>query len=96
MSALFAIERAHDRVRLIKNGPRTLDLDILLFGDLCIDLPDITTPHPRAHERAFVLLPLLEVAPGLTIPGKGAARDFLATVSGQSVHRIAEMESHLQ
>jgi 2-amino-4-hydroxy-6-hydroxymethyldihydropteridine diphosphokinase len=90
MSALLAIERAHDRVREVKNGPRTLDLDILLFGDLQLDLEAVTTPHPRAHQRAFVLLPLLEIAPDLTIPGRGAARDYLASVSGQLVHRIAE------
>ena len=92
MARLLDIERLHDRVRTVKNGPRTLDLDILVFNDWCLDEVEVTTPHPRAHERAFVLLPLLELAPELYIPGKGLARDFLPQVSGQSVRKMIETE----
>ena len=78
LDKLLALERRHKRVRTIPNGPRTLDLDIILYGDTIIDGPDLTIPHPRAHERAFVLEPLLEVWPDATIPAKGKASDLLA------------------
>jgi 2-amino-4-hydroxy-6-hydroxymethyldihydropteridine diphosphokinase len=57
-------------------GPRTIDIDLLLFGDDVIDEPDLTVPHPRMHERVFVLVPLLEVAPEVVIPGLGRAGDL--------------------
>ena len=63
LDGLLAIERAHGRQRGIPNGPRTLDLDIVLYGDRVIDEPDLVIPHPRAHERDFVLRPLREVWP---------------------------------
>ena len=63
LEGLLAIERAHGRERGIPNGPRTLDLDIVLYGDRVIDEPDLTIPHPRAREREFVLKPLREVWP---------------------------------
>ncbi len=63
LEQLLAIERRHGRVRTIANGPRTLDLDLILYGDRRIDEPGLTVPHPRAHEREFVLKPLLEVWP---------------------------------
>ena len=63
LDELLAIEQRHGRVRTIPNGPRTLDLDIILYGDRRIDEPGLTVPHPRAHEREFVLKPLLEVWP---------------------------------
>ncbi len=63
LEGLLAIEREHGRKREIPNGPRTLDLDIILYGDQAIDEPGLTIPHPRAHERAFVLDPLREVWP---------------------------------
>jgi 2-amino-4-hydroxy-6-hydroxymethyldihydropteridine diphosphokinase len=63
LDALLAIEQAHHRVRTIPNGPRTLDLDIILYGDERIDEPGLTIPHPRAHEREFVLKPLRDVWP---------------------------------
>ena len=63
LEALLALEKRHGRVREIPNGPRTLDLDIVLYGDARIDEPGLKVPHPRAHERAFVLDPLREVWP---------------------------------
>ncbi|MEO7741938.1 MAG: 2-amino-4-hydroxy-6-hydroxymethyldihydropteridine diphosphokinase [Usitatibacter sp.] len=73
LEGLLAIEQRHGRVRSIPNGPRTLDLDIILYGGATIDEPGLKVPHPRAHERAFVLDPLLEVWPDAVIPGKGSA-----------------------
>ena len=77
LDALLALEKRHGRVRGVPNGPRTLDLDIVLYGDRVIDEPGLKVPHPRAHERMFVLRPLLDVWPDAVIPGKGAARKFV-------------------
>ena len=88
---LLAIEARHGRVRSIPNAPRTLDLDLLLHGDRQQDEPELTLPHPRMHERAFVLLPLLEIAPDVRIPGLGAARDFLPDVIDQAITRSESM-----
>jgi len=66
LDALQAIEQAHGRERPYRNAPRTLDLDLLLYGDLVLDTPRLTLPHPRLAERAFVLRPLLEIAPELS------------------------------
>ena len=77
LDELLAVEQRHGRVRSIPNGPRTLDLDIILYGDRVIDEPGLRVPHPRAHERAFVLVPLLEVWPEAVIPGRGAAADLV-------------------
>ncbi|WP_075793472.1 2-amino-4-hydroxy-6-hydroxymethyldihydropteridine diphosphokinase [Massilia putida] len=86
LQALFAIEQAHGRERPYRNAPRTLDLDLLLYGDQVIDdAPGLTVPHPRMHERAFVLAPLAEVAPGLVIPGRGAVAALLAGVGDQGI-----------
>jgi 2-amino-4-hydroxy-6-hydroxymethyldihydropteridine diphosphokinase len=76
LDGLLAIERRHGRVREIPNGPRTLDLDIVLYGGAEVDEPGLRIPHPRAHERQFVIAPLLEVWPDAVIPGRGPARDF--------------------
>jgi 2-amino-4-hydroxy-6-hydroxymethyldihydropteridine diphosphokinase len=65
LDALQAIEAAHGRERPYRHAPRTLDLDLLLYADLVLDTPRLTLPHPRLHERAFVLKPLLEIAPAL-------------------------------
>ena len=73
LEGLLEIEKRHGRVRSIPNGPRTLDLDIILYGGATIDEPGLKVPHPRAHERAFVLAPLLEVWPDAVIPGHGRA-----------------------
>jgi 2-amino-4-hydroxy-6-hydroxymethyldihydropteridine diphosphokinase len=74
---LLALEERHGRVRAFANGPRTLDLDIILYGDQVIDEPGLTVPHPRAHEREFVLKPLLDVWPDAVIPGKGRAAQLV-------------------
>jgi len=86
---LLDIEGQHARVRGEKNGPRTLDLDILIFNALRMDDGTLTTPHPRMHERAFVLVPLLEIAPEAYIPGKGFAKEFLSRVDAGGVRKLA-------
>lgn len=68
MTALLAIEHGLGRVRTFRNAPRTLDLDLLLYDDLTVDTPELTLPHPRLHERAFVLVPLAEIAPAVVHP----------------------------
>jgi 2-amino-4-hydroxy-6-hydroxymethyldihydropteridine diphosphokinase len=88
LDALHGIELAHGRERPYRNAPRTLDLDLLLYGDERVEQPHLHVPHPRMHQRAFVLLPLLEIAPDAYIPGLGAARQFLPSVAGQAVERI--------
>ena len=67
LAELQEIEARHGRKRSFPNAPRTLDLDILLYGELSLDLPSLKIPHPRMHERAFVLRPLLEISPELQI-----------------------------
>ena len=89
LAALHGIELAHGRERPYRNAPRTLDLDILLYGDELIDLPTLHVPHPRMLERAFVLVPLLEIAPAVQVPGRGKASGFLAAVAGQGIERMA-------
>jgi 2-amino-4-hydroxy-6-hydroxymethyldihydropteridine diphosphokinase len=89
LHALQALEAAHQRRRSFANAPRTLDLDLLLFGDERIADAELVVPHPRMHERAFVLAPLAEVAPDALIPGRGAARDLLERCRDQKVERIA-------
>ncbi|HET7773197.1 MAG TPA: 2-amino-4-hydroxy-6-hydroxymethyldihydropteridine diphosphokinase [Burkholderiaceae bacterium] len=69
-----------------RNAPRLIDLDLLLYGDQRIDTPHLTVPHPRMHERAFVLRPLAEVWPDAAIPGRGPVRDWLPAVAMQEVH----------
>ena len=88
---LLAIERAAGRRRgTVQGGPRTLDLDLLLYGDLEITSADVTIPHPRMHERAFVLAPLFEIAPMLRIPMKGAVSMLLGRCEAQSVVRLLD------
>jgi len=85
LAALQAIESRHGRSRSFADAPRTLDLDILLFGDAVLAQPGLAIPHPRMHERAFVLRPLLEIAPDAVVPGRGAAQDLLKACAEQSV-----------
>ena len=85
---LLAIEARHGRVRAERNGPRTLDLDLLLFGQQIIRATGLEVPHPRMHERAFVLMPLAEVSPEAVIPGHGRVVDLVASIADQRVTRI--------
>src|SRR5258706_6798538 len=89
LEGLQAIEQASGRVRQPgeRNAARTLDLDILLFDDLVLDEPGLHVPHPRMHERAFVLVPLAEIAADVLIPGRGAVRDLLPGVAGQRIQK---------
>ncbi|GAB3211332.1 2-amino-4-hydroxy-6-hydroxymethyldihydropteridine diphosphokinase [Marinactinospora thermotolerans] len=80
-------EEAFERVRDVRWGPRTLDVDIITYGDLTSDDPRLQLPHPRAHERAFVLRPWFDVAPDAVLPGRGAVRDLLAGVGDQELSR---------
>ena len=90
LAALLAIEAANGRQREFKNSPRTLDLDLILYGSEQIALPHLIVPHPRMHQRAFVLQPLLEIAAEAVIPGLGAAVDYLPAVATQALTRIPE------
>jgi 2-amino-4-hydroxy-6-hydroxymethyldihydropteridine diphosphokinase len=78
LDALLAVERDLGRERREPWGPRTIDLDLLLYGDETIDEPGLTVPHPRLHERRFALEPLLDLDPELAIPGRGRVTDVLA------------------
>jgi 2-amino-4-hydroxy-6-hydroxymethyldihydropteridine diphosphokinase len=80
LEGLLGIERAFGRERRERWGPRTLDLDLLLYGDQAVDRPGLHVPHPHLHERAFVLRPLADIAPGAMVPGRGAVADLLARV----------------
>lgn len=82
LAALQAIEQAAGRERPYRNAPRTLDLDILLYGGARIGSPTLTVPHPRMHERAFVLVPLAEIAPGMVTAQE------LQRVAGQGIGRV--------
>lgn len=89
LAHLQRIELASGRERPYHHAPRTLDLDLLLYGEACICSSLLTVPHPRMHQRAFVLAPLAEVAPmGLVIPGQGALHTLLAAVAGQRIHKL--------
>ena len=81
LGELQEIENRHGRERPFPNAPRTLDLDLLLFGDLELDTPALTIPHPRMHERAFVLEPLAEIAPLAVVPGHGPVKDLLQRIA---------------
>ena len=89
LGALHALEQAQGRERPYRNAPRTLDLDLLLHGQARIDTPGLTVPHPRLQERAFVLVPLADIAPHLDVPGHGPIGNLLAGVAGQRIERIA-------
>jgi 2-amino-4-hydroxy-6-hydroxymethyldihydropteridine diphosphokinase len=91
LEALQALESRHGRVRTdVRWGPRTLDLDLLLYGDAVIDTPRLQLPHPHMAERAFVLVPLAEIAPDdLQIPRSGELKELLTQVSEADVERLA-------
>lgn len=88
LDRLQEIERHHGRQRSFAGAPRTLDLDLLLYGSQTIASARLTVPHPRMHERAFVLLPLLELDSAISVPGKGPAKSLLPACSSQKIERI--------
>ena len=88
LSKLQRIELIYGRERGWRNAPRTLDLDLLLHGQMTLSSPALTIPHPRLHERAFVLLPLAELDSKLFIPGRGAVSALMASVSSQVIERV--------
>jgi 2-amino-4-hydroxy-6-hydroxymethyldihydropteridine diphosphokinase len=91
LDALLAIERERGRYRDgTRWGPRVIDLDILLYGDLSVDEEGLRIPHPHIAERAFVLLPLADIDAGLRVPGHGSVRDLLDRVDSQGCVPVAE------
>ncbi|MFZ6862432.1 2-amino-4-hydroxy-6-hydroxymethyldihydropteridine diphosphokinase [Undibacterium sp. Ji67W] len=92
LETLQAIELTFGRERPYRNAPRTLDLDILLYGTETIDTDTLTVPHPRMTERAFVLLPLVQIAPDISIPEYGKAADLLDRVRDQVIFQLAVSE----
>jgi 2-amino-4-hydroxy-6-hydroxymethyldihydropteridine diphosphokinase len=91
LQALLQIEHRHGRERTIRNAPRTLDLDVLLYDDMQLNEPGLTIPHPQMHLRAFVLRPLLEIAPDAGIPGVGSAQSSLLNCMNQILERISSV-----
>lgn len=89
LAELQAIEQASGRERSYRNAPRTLDLDLLLYGRDVIASDALTVPHPRMTQRAFVLIPLLQIDPLVNIPGKGPAHAFAPGVMAQAIQKIA-------
>ena len=91
LANLLGIERRFGRLRdedAGRWGPRTLDLDLLLHDDQVLELPGLSLPHPRLHERAFVLVPLAEIAPCLVVPGRGRVDGLLAKVEASGIEAI--------
>ena len=86
----LAIEDAFNRVRTTRWGPRTIDVDLIMVGDRQLETPELTLPHPRAHERAFVLVPWLEVQPDAVLVGHGRIADLVAGLDTAGVHRCDE------
>ncbi len=91
LARMHAIERRHRRTRVARNAPRTLDLDLLLFGRRRARQSGLALPHPRMHQRAFVLKPLRDLAPTASVPGHGALGPLLRAVRDQ---RIAPTRRH--
>ena len=88
LQALLQIEREHGRERTFCNAPRTLDLDVLLYDDMQLHEHGLTIPHPQMHLRAFVLQPLLEIAPDTCIPGIGQAQQALRNCHDQTLEKF--------
>ena len=90
LDELHAIERRFGRVRDFPNAPRTLDLDVVLYSSEVVDEPELSIPHPRMHERAFVIVPLAEIAPDLVVPGHGPVADLARQVDSGTLRKLAE------
>ena len=88
LNELHAIEQEFGRERPYRNAPRTLDLDLLLYGQQRISNSELEVPHPRMTQRAFVLIPLLQIDPFVEIPGHGPAHAFVPDVAGQAIQKI--------
>ncbi len=88
LDGLLAIERAFGRVRAERWGPRVIDLDLLMYGDAVIDEPGLRVPHPHLQQRAFALVPMLEIDPHARIPGQGAARDAMAMLARDGIEAV--------
>lgn len=91
LDALLVLEHQRGRTRDVHNGPRTLDLDVLLYDDLQHHEHGLTIPHPQMHKRAFVLRPLLEIAPDCVIPGVGPAAEALRLCADQQLEKIPDV-----
>jgi 2-amino-4-hydroxy-6-hydroxymethyldihydropteridine diphosphokinase len=90
LAALLQIEQEQGRLRTYRNAPRPLDLDILLYGQRTVQSATLTIPHPRLTERAFALIPLLQIAPLVAVPGLGPAHAFAPSVADQAIERITD------
>jgi 2-amino-4-hydroxy-6-hydroxymethyldihydropteridine diphosphokinase len=92
LDELQSIENRFGRQRPYRNAPRTLDLDLLMLGQRQLHTSRLTLPHPRMHQRLFVLMPLAEIAPGIVIPGQGTVEDCLAAVQTANSQRCTPAE----
>ncbi len=92
LDQLQGLEQAHRRIRERHWGPRTLDLDLLLFDDEIISHPRLIVPHAHMHERGFVLLPLAEISPKLSLPGKGSITDILLNIATDDLQILTKSE----
>jgi 2-amino-4-hydroxy-6-hydroxymethyldihydropteridine diphosphokinase len=90
-----AIENAYRRTREVPGGPRTLDVDLIVVGERVKNTPLLTLPHPRAHERAFVMVPWLDIDPAATVPERGAVADLLAGIDHTGVRRRDDLTIEL-
>ena len=88
LDRLLEIERAHGRARDYPNAPRTLDLDIALYGDRVVHDPGLTIPHPRMGRRAFVMVPLAEIAPDTIVPGQGRVADLARRLDASAMEKL--------
>jgi len=88
LDELLNIENIAGRIRNKKNGPRILDLDILLFNDFILNKDNLTIPHPRMHERLFVLIPLKDIDRNIVIPNQGAIKDIINKLAPENINRI--------
>jgi 2-amino-4-hydroxy-6-hydroxymethyldihydropteridine diphosphokinase len=88
LDAMLGVEQGFGRVRRQRWGPRVLDLDLLLYGQSIIDEPGLHVPHRHLHERAFALVPMLDIDPDVAIPGRGPAREALAMLASEPIEAV--------